>query len=115
MSTATATNVAEMGGRQLTLPRFEGFTVPRTNVTFAGSWESSLTSPEDVEIAKALKLGAEAKVTIEVEGCAPIVLGGRVQGRGHKLRKDSGSEAVVSTVRLVINDSRPGDDEGEDD
>ena len=112
MSTATApTNIAS---RQL--PMFEGFRVPRTRIAFGGAWETSLTSATDIAIANALKLGAEAKVTIEVDGCdEPIVLGGRVQGRSHAFKKDNESEAVLSTVRLVINDTRPGDDEGEDD
>lgn len=112
MTTDAAPAPTSIASRQL--PIFEGFRVPRIRVAFGGAWETSLTSSEDMDIAKALKLGADAKVTIEVPGCDPIVLGGRVQNRGHKFRKVDESEAVVSTVRLVINDARPGDDDPED-
>ncbi len=108
MSTAAVADLNE--ARQLKLPRFEGYTVPTARLSFGGALELKLTSQDDVDLVAALKLGAEATITINVDGHdRELVLGGKVVNRGNKFRKLDESDSVVSTHRLVINDVREGD------
>jgi len=114
MSTAAA--VSDIGAGRGQLPMFEGFKVPTARLSFGGALELTLTNPADVALVKALKLGAEATVTIAVDGHErELVLGGKCTARGHKFRKLDESDSIVSTHRLVINDVREGDADGDED
>lgn len=117
MSTAAAT--VPRIPRQLSLPQFEGYTVPTARLSFGGGLELKLTSEDDLNLAAALKLGAELTVTIAIDDHKgePLVLGARVTRRGHRFRKVEESDSLVSDYRIVINDVREGDeddDPGED-
>ena len=112
MSTAAVQDIP----RQLSLPKFEGYSIPTARITFKGGIELKCTSQEDVELVKALKLGAKAKVTVEIEGpLAPMVLDARVTARGHRYRKQEESDSLVGTHILTINDVRDGDEPDEED
>jgi hypothetical protein len=107
MSTATVT---EMQPRQL--PLFEGHKVPQARLSFGGSMNLSLTSPEDVALVKALTLGAEGTVTFTLDGHdRPLALGFKCTGRGHRFRKLDEVDSIVSTHRISINDVREGDED----
>jgi hypothetical protein len=111
-SAAPVTDIAE--GRQLKLPRFEGFTIPTARLAFTGALELKMTNQEDVDLVAALALGKEATITIAVDGHErELVLGARVTGRAHRFRKQEHSEATVGTHTITINDVREGDEEGE--
>lgn len=110
MATAPVTDISQ--GRQLSLPKFEGYAVPTSRLRFAGALELKLTNPEDIALAKALNLGAEATITIAVDGHErELVLGGRVTSRAHRFRKMEQSDSLVGTHTLTINDLREGDDD----
>jgi hypothetical protein len=114
MSTAAPASVSELSSRQL--PMFEGFKVPRARLAFAGGLEMTLTNPEDVALIKALKWGAEATVTIAVDGHdRELVLGAKCVGRSYRFRKMEDSDSAVSVHRIVINDVRDGDEDPEGD
>ncbi|MGE0025672.1 MAG: hypothetical protein AB7O78_01535 [Thermoleophilia bacterium] len=112
MSTA-APAPTPIASRQL--PMFEGFKVPRARIAFGGALDIALTSPEDIELVQALKLGATLAVTIAIDGHGiSKTLDARCVKRSHRFRKEEESESIVSDYRIVINDVRDGDDEGDD-
>lgn len=108
MSTAS---VSELPPRQLSLPKFENYSIPTARLAFKGGLEIKCTSPEDVELVKALRLGAKAKVTLEIDGHdRPMELDARVTARGHRFRKQEESDSLVGTHVITINDVRDGDE-----
>lgn len=113
MSTATAPATPPAAG-QLRLPHFEGYKIPRARLAFGGAYEIELASSEDRDLVEALKLGAEATVTVSVEGVDHVLsLGARVVRRGHRLRKQEESEQAISDYRIAINHRSLGPEEGD--
>ena len=113
MSTAAAPSAPPSA--QLRLPHFEGYRIPRARLAFGGAYEIELASSDDRDLVEALKLGAEATVTVSVEGVDhTLVLGARVVRRGHRLRKQEESEQAISDYRLAINHRSLGPEAGDE-
>ncbi len=100
----TLAAVPDAKPRQLRLPTFEGHSVATARIALGGALDLALTSEQDVEMVKALTLGTELIVTIEIPGSDdPVSLSARVTRRGHRLRKIEESEQVVSDYRVTVN------------
>lgn len=100
---------------QLSLPRMGRYKIPTVRFAFGGALTMRLTSPEDVALAKALTLGAEGTLYLQVAGReTPVELGFKVVDEGGKLVKDDGSEQAQGRRRIVIGDPTVADDDADD-
>jgi hypothetical protein len=110
-----STAASPAASAQMRLPHFEGYKIPRARLAFVGAYEIDLVGSDDRELVEALKLGAEATVTVSVDGVDHVlVLGARVVRRGHRLRKQEESEQAISDYRIAINHRSLGPEAGDE-
>jgi len=83
------------------LPLFEGFRLYQLEVKLSGGVNLRLEDEDNRAILKALKLGAKAEVVIRAGG-SEFVVDAKVSGRGHKLKRQLGSDSEVPTTTCTL-------------